>query len=245
MFDKANIIIPCAGASNRFKDAGYQINKPFLPMGGQSMIASVCSNLYHPNLTFYFVTNKQNTDIDKLFEEIKSVLKDSVFHMISVEALTQGPACSCLLAKDLINNETPLFITNCDQIIEDLNYEEFYEYAKFHDSDGILGAFHSRSPKNSYMRVNDNNEVIEVKEKSVISDLATNGFHFWKQGKFFVESAEQMIANNDTVNGEYYVSTSYSYMLKNSMKVNPYYFNMHFPIGIPEDYENYLRWRNL
>jgi dTDP-glucose pyrophosphorylase len=84
-----------------------------------------------------------------------------------------------------------------------------------------------------------------VKEKEVISNVATNGFHWWKKGVFFVESVNQMKRNKDNVNGEYYVAPSYNYMIQRGMKVMPYAFNMHYPIGTPKDYETYKKLRGL
>ena len=81
--------------------------------------------------------------------------------------------------------------------------------------------------------------MVEVKEKIVISNLATNGLHYWKHGKYFVKSAEEMIAQNDRYNGEFYVAPTYNYLIKDGKKVLPYFFNLHFPIGVPEDLEKY------
>lgn len=242
-FDIVNIVVPMAGSGTRFSERGYKINKPFLPLGNTTMIGAVCKNLYNPYLVFFFIANKQNTNKQQLDSEINKQIKN--YEIIWTDKLTKGPAMSCFLAKEFINNDIPLIIANCDQIIEDLDYKQFFNFCNYHNPDGVLGVFSSASPKNSYVKINDNNEVIELKEKVVISKLATNGFHYWRKGKFFIESVEEMVKNNDNVNGEYYISISYNYMLKQSMKVIPFHFNMHFALGVPEDYERYKAARNL
>jgi hypothetical protein len=78
-----------------------------------------------------------------------------------------------------------------------------------------------------------------VKEKIVISNIATNGLHYWKFGKYFVDSAEEMIRGNDRYNGEFYIAPTYNYLINKGKKILPYFFNLHFPIGIPEDLEKY------
>jgi NDP-sugar pyrophosphorylase family protein len=153
---------------------------------------------------------------------------------------TEGPACSCLLAKELINNDSPLIIVNCDQIILDFNIDNLLKFALYNNADGILGTFHSTSSKNSYIKLGDDLRVQEIKEKIVISNIATNGLHFWKHGKFFVESAEKMIEANDRYSNEFYVAPSYNYLIKQGKTILPYYYNLHYPIGVPEDLNSFI-----
>jgi hypothetical protein len=63
--------------------------------------------------------------------------------------------------------------------------------------------------------------------------------HYWKEGKFFVDSAEEMIAKEDRYNNEFYIAPSYNYLIKQGKKILPYFFNLHFPIGTPEDLKSY------
>jgi hypothetical protein len=139
--------------------------------------------------------------------------------------------------------EDELIITNCDQIIKDWNKESFLSYARNYD--GVLGCFISNKPHNSYVMINDSNLVVDVKEKKVISNLATNGLHYWKKAKYFFESVDKMISNKDTTNGEYYVAPSYNYLINSGYKIGIFMFNQHFPIGTPEQLKNYLNNENI
>ena len=237
--NKVNIVIPMAGLGKRFSDVGYSVPKPLLPLGNKTMIEAVIDNLYYPTFNFIIVANEHQIDITTLTNLLPEVT------IVPVNYVPCGPAKTVLHVENLINNNDPLFIVNCDQIIEDFSYVQFENICNYNEVDGVIGVFHSTSPKNSYVRINDNTEVIEVREKQVISNIATNGLHYWSRGKYFVESAYSMITNKETYNNEYYVAPSYNYMVNQGMKVMPYYFNMHFPIGIPVDYENYKTLRNL
>ena len=238
-----NMLIPMAGLGKRFADKGYAEPKSLLPMGKQTMVEAVVKNLYHKDLHFIFVVNNQSLDVKRLRAKLDKILKK--YDLIEIDYVPQGSALSCMEAKKFIDNDTPLIAVNCDQIIEDWDFDAFTHYCDHHQPDGVLGTFFSTSPKNSYVKINDKSEVIETKEKVVISDLATNGLHYWKKGKYFVESVTEMVQNEDALNGEYYVAPSYNYMLAKGMKVMPFHFNMHFPIGIPEDYEAYRKARGL
>ncbi len=240
---KTNFLIPMAGLGKRFSDAGYATPKPLLPLGQDTMIEAVVKALRHENLRFIFVVNTNSVNPEELRKSLAKVISD--FEIISIDYVPEGSAMSCMLAKDLIDNDTPLIIGDCDMIIEDFDFHKFKSFCELHKADGVIGTFFSESPKNSYVKINDKNQVTEAREKVVISNLATNGLRYWKKGKYFVDSVNEMIAVKDMTNEEYYVAPSYNYMLKKGMKIMPYHFNLHFPVGIPEDYENYKKMRNL
>jgi len=76
-------------------------------------------------------------------------------------------------------------------------------------------------------------------EKEVISNIATNGIHWFRRGSDFVRGAEKMIEADDRVNGEFYIAPSVNYLIAEGLKVMPFFFNLHFPIGTPEDLQKY------
>ena len=236
---KVNILIPLGGAGKRFSDAGYVTPKPFIDVNGESMIKAVVRNLNHPSANFIFVINEELVSVSDFENHINEIGVDSEIRAVS--KLTEGPASTVLAAKDLINNEDPLIVINCDQIILDYNLTNIIDFVSVTGCDGLLGCFLSSSKKNSYVKLDPNGEVCDVKEKIVISNIATNGLHFWKNGSDFVDSAEEMISLNDRYNNEFYVAPTYNYLIKKGKKILPFFYNLHFPIGTPEDLESYLR----
>ena len=233
-----NILIPMAGMGTRFGKTHPNEFKPFININGNPMIERVIENNNQvKNTKFIFITRKE-MPIDKLTDIcIKSNI---LFEIITIDYVTEGSACTCLLAKKIINNDIPLVIKNCDQIVDDLNVENILRFSHNKQSDGVVGVFHSNSNKNSYIKLNDHFEITEIREKEVISNIATTGFHFWKRGSLFTESAEAMINENERYNNEFYVGPTYNHLIKKGMKIHPYYFNMHHPVGTPEDLERYL-----
>mgnify|MGYP000155918712 CR=1 FL=1 len=127
-------------------------------------------------------------------------------------------------------------VTDCAY---DFDVNKLLEFSKVNDADGILGAFISTSKKNSYMKLDPQGEVTEIKEKIVISNTATNGLHFWNNGKDFISSAKEMIEAGERYNNEFYIAPTYNYLVKNGKKILPYFYNLHFPIGTPEDLNKY------
>lgn len=235
---KINILIPLGGAGRRFTEVGYKQVKPFIDVNGETMIRSVIKNLNHRDAHFIFVVNEEYISP----QEFKSHIEDMgiSYEIFSTPILTQGPASTVLIAKEAVNNEVPLIVVNCDQIILDFDLDHLMNFANSTGCDGLLGCFLSSSKKNSYVKLDPNGEVCDVKEKIVISNIATNGLHFWKHGEYFVSSAEQMIESNDRYNNEFYVAPTYNYLIKDGKKILPFFYNLHFPIGTPEDLERFL-----
>lgn len=236
---KVNILIPLGGAGRRFSEAGYLQIKPFIDVSGETMIRSVIKNLNHQDAHFVFVINEEYISPTEFDSHISDM--GISYEIFSTPTLTQGPASTVLFASQSINNDLPLIVVNCDQIILDFNLDFILDFARTTGCDGLLGCFLSSSKKNSYVKLDPNGEVCDVKEKIVISNIATNGLHFWKHGKYFVESAEQMIAANDRYNNEFYVAPTYNYMIKSGKKILPFFYNLHFPIGTPEDLDKFLK----
>lgn len=221
------IIIPAAGRGSRFNGSEFIEPKPLIYWNNKNMIQHVVE-IFSKDINNLIVIKRVEHEYE-LNNDVK---------IISIDYTTDGPASTCALSKDIINLDDELIITNCDQIIKDWNQDLFLSYARKYD--GVLGCFISNSPKNSYVKVNDDNLVTEVKEKIVISNIATNGLHYWKKAKYFFESYQKMVHNNDKTNNEFYVAPTYNYLLRESYKIGIYMFNQHYPIGTPEDLKKYF-----
>ena len=231
-----NVIIPMAGDGKRFSDVGYTIPKPFIPVFKKPMVQAVVENL-NIDGKFIFIIQKKHSVGNNLQTFLEAIKPGCV--VMEVDELTGGPACTALLAEQYINNNDPLIIVNCDQMIHDFDVNKLLEFCDKNEADGILGAFISSSKKNSYMKLDPQGEVTEVKEKIVISNTATNGLHFWKCGKDFVSSVKEMIEAGEKYNNEFYIAPTYNYLIKDGKKILPFFYNLHWPIGVPEDLNKY------
>jgi HAD superfamily hydrolase (TIGR01509 family) len=232
-----NILIPMAGSGKRFKDAGYTFPKPLIEINGKPMIQYVIENL-NIKANWIFIVQKEHYNkynLKNLLNNIQSNCK-----IIITEGLTQGAACTSLLAKNLINNKKPLLIANSDQIIE-WNSDEFMYFFKNSKSDGGILTFESTHPKWSYVKLNSSNLVVEVAEKNPISTHATCGVYFWKRGLDYVKYAEKMINKNIRVNNEFYICPVYNEAIKDKkIFITKKVFKMN-GIGTPEDLKNFIR----
>ena len=154
--------------------------------------------------------------------------------IIEIDQVTEGAACTTLLAKKHINNSNPLIISNSDQYIEWNSAKTMYEFISKKVDGGIL-TFDSVHPKWSYAKCDNNNNVLEVAEKKVISNNATVGIYYWKSGANYVKFAEQMIRKNIRVNNEFYVCPIFNEAINAKNKIMISKVDKMFGLGTPED----------
>jgi len=233
---KMNVLIPMAGAGSRFSAAGYTFPKPLIDVNGKPMIQMVVENL-NIDANFVFVVQKEHREkynLDTLLNLIAPNCK-----VVEVDGLTEGAACTALLAKEFINSDAPLFFANSDQFVEWDSNEFFYKMNET-DADGGIVTFKATHPKWSFAKIDDNGIVIEVAEKNPISDLATVGFYYWKHGSDFVKYAEQMIANNVRVNNEFYVCPVFNQAIDGGKVIRTFDVPKMWGTGTPEDLKYYL-----
>jgi dTDP-glucose pyrophosphorylase len=159
--------------------------------------------------------------------------------IVEVEGITEGAACTALLAKDFINNENPLFFANSDQFVEWDSNEFMYKMNET-EADGGIVTFKATHPKWSFAKINSEGFVIEVAEKNPISDIATVGYYFWKHGSDFVKFAEEMIEKNIRVNNEYYVCPVFNQAIENGKKIRTFEIPKMWGLGTPEDLNVYF-----
>jgi HAD superfamily hydrolase (TIGR01509 family) len=233
---KLNVLIPMAGAGSRFADAGYTFPKPLIEVNGKPMIQVVVENLNIDANYIYVVqkTHRKKYNLDTLLNLITPDCK-----IVEVEGITEGAACTALLAKEFIDNDSPLFFANSDQFVEWDSTEFMYKMNESNVDGGII-IFKSTHPKWSFAKLNDDGLISEVAEKNPISDNATVGFYYWKYGKDFVKYAEQMIINNIRVNNEFYVCPVFNEAINDGKKILPFNAKNMYGLGTPEDLNNFL-----
>lgn len=233
---KMNVLIPMAGAGSRFASAGYTFPKPLIEVNGKPMIQVVVDNL-NVDAHFIFICQKEHYEKYNLQSVLNLIAPGC--DIVQVDGLTEGAACTTLLAKDLINSDEPLLMANSDQFIEWNSNECLYAFTA--DSiDGGIVTFESTHPKWSFAKLGDDGFVSEVAEKNPISNLATVGVYYWKHGSDYVKYAEQMIEKNIRTNNEFYVCPVFNEAIADGKKIRVKNIEKMWGIGTPEDLHYFL-----
>ena len=241
IMNKVNVVIPMAGMGSRFVQEGYEKPKPFIDMAGKPMIVRVLENLKIENANYFLIARKEHLESE--IELVKAIENNYNVTFIPIDKLTEGTACTVLFARNYINNNSPLLIANSDQII-DIDINNYINDSINRDLDGSILSFidEELNPKWSFAKIDARGLVTEVREKIVISNIATVGIYYFTKGLDFVNGAIDMIIENDRVNNEFYTCPVYNYLIKEKKNIGVYNikFSQMHGIGTPNDLNIYL-----
>ena len=236
------VLIPMAGAGSRFVREGYTFPKPLIDVKGKPMIQRVVENLDF-DCEYVFLVRKEHIEkYDGLLMTLDRISNGKFQHVV-VDGLTEGAACTALLAKDLINNDEDLLIANSDQYIE-YEPENFKMLKNLSDVDSMVYTFNAVHPKWSFVKTNSRGFVQEVAEKKPISNIATCGIYWYRKGSDFVRCAEKMIEKNIRVNNEFYIAPVYNELIAEGRTLIPFYVHKMWGLGTPEDLRYFLENHN-
>ena len=231
-----------AGAGSRFAKAGYKDPKPLIPVHGRPMIDVVIQNLTPTRYESRFIFLVQKEQIKKYAVDEKLRTWSPGCEVIAVDGLTDGAACTVLLAKQFITN-APLVIANCDQYV-DCSIDDFLDSWLGENYEGMIMTMSANDPKWSFVGFDGNGKVNRVVEKEVISTEATVGIYAFTHGTDFVRAAEAMISANERVKNEFYVAPTYNRLIKDRARLGIWNIGSErkgmFGLGIPDDLEYFL-----
>ncbi len=236
-----NIVLPIAGRGSRFASAGYTLPKPLIPVRNKPMIEVVVNNI-KPKRShrFIFLALKEHLDGFDLKNVLLRIAHDC--SIIPVSQVTEGAACTVLLAREFIDGDSPLMVANSDQWV-DIDISDYLDALDNKQADGLIMTMCANDPKWSYVGLDEAGYVNRVVEKEVISNEATVGIYNYRRGCDYVRAAEQMIAKNLRVNNEFYVAPAYNEMIGWGARIAIYNvgqeYNGMYGLGIPSDLKKF------
>lgn len=242
-----NIVIPMAGRGSRFADNGYELPKPLIPVHGIPMIELVIKNLT-PSIphTFTFICREEHLQTYNLEKYIENATQN--YNLLPIKKVTQGAACTVLLAEELINNQDQLMIANCDQYIS-VSIDEYLANFSKSRLEGFIMTMTANDPKWSFVKLNNMELVEQVREKEVVSSEATVGIYNFQRGSDFVRGAQEMIRDDERVGNEFYVAPVYNRLISDKFRVGVFNIGSEkkgmYGLGIPSDLEFFNALPNL
>lgn len=250
-----NILIPMAGAGQRFVDGGYKTHKPALltieRKSGKELPMVVCATKDLPGV--------EEGGINLIYVDRDFHLKDGVedviktyypkANFITIDYLTEGQASTCLLAEAYINNDEGLLISASDNgmVFDETLFNELTQ-----ETDVIVFTYRNHpavlaNPSAyGWVKVDVENSILNVSVKKALSDQPMNDHAivatFWfKTGKSFVEATKHMIMENDRINNEFYVDNVINHALKLGYRAKVLEIDRYIGWGTPKDYEEYTK----
>lgn len=252
------ILIPMAGAGQRFADAGYTVHKPAIMTvdraTGQEKPMVVCATKDLPGVAadgsnvIYVDRNFHQTD--GVEDAIRAWYPQASF--ITVDHLTEGQACTCMLAEPYLDPEQPLLIAGCDNGM-DIDRDAFDALMK--ECDCIVFTYRHNEAvlanPNAYgwMIADADGNITGTSIKKAISDRpmedpAVVATFWFRRAAVFIEATKKMIAENDRINGEFYVDQTVKHVLDLGYRAKIFDIDRYVGWGTPADYEGYQKTWN-
>lgn len=243
-----------SGEGSRFKAAGYHTWKPLICVNGKTIIEYVV-DMFPGDHEFLFICREDHALEYNLTSYLPS-LRDKVT-VVTIKQHKLGPVYAALQAKSYIKHEMPVLLSYCDYYME-WDFNAFVEQITQNKQDGSVICYtgfhpHLLHSKNIYAgcRVGTKNELIEIREKHSFEEDKMKGHHsvgayYFKSGQLMEDYFIRSMEENNSLNGEFYVSMVYSLLLQDNLKVNVFDGVQHFcQWGTPEDLEEFLYWYDI
>jgi len=223
-----------AGQGRRFAEAGFTEPKPLIEIAGKPMVWWALQGLPAVSPSrIIFIVAKEHVSGHGIDERLRSIFSPEVTVLVKSSALP-GQAGTVLSAVDLIDNNDPVLIHNCDTYAPGTDKALEAALRDYPNVDGLVPVFDSNDPSLSYVQTGPDGYAIKVAEKLVISNDATTGTYYFSRGRDFVRAAERMIRDDFRVRGEFYVLPCYQYLIDSGMRIRVVHPEAVHVLGTPE-----------
>lgn len=239
-----NIIITMAGASSRFREAGYTVPKYMINAKGKTLfewsMESLADYQSHVGQYFFVVQKKDNASV--FIRKAAEKLGIHKIEILELNALTDGQATTAMIAAQKCPPNESILIYNIDTYVEAFEMK----YAEIH-GDGYIPCFHADGNHWSFVRTDDANRAVEVREKLRISDNCTLGAYYFSSAALYMDLYQNYYIDDFHMEkNEKYIAPLYNYMISKGLEV--YIGNVNAKkvhvLGTPEELKIFVQEEN-
>jgi dTDP-glucose pyrophosphorylase len=242
--EKISVVVLAAGQGTRFEGSSYSEHKTLIPVRGEKMsvlsLKNTVANLGQLSYNTVFMSSSEIVAEDATLEADVVASGANDVRFFSQDAYLNGPAETALEVKKYVRKQAPLLLANADQYVSGSFVDGIVETLSNEDIDGALFCFTSSEDRYSYVTVDENNLATDIKEKVVISDIASTGICLWKTASEFFETAE---ATEVTEGSELFISDVYAKAIADGKKFIVVMVDAFIDMGTPADLEEFdTKW---
>ncbi len=244
------IIIPMSGFGERFRKVGYKVPKPLIEIEGKPIIGHVI-DMFPGESNFIFICNQDHLNNPEYRMEEKLTRLCPSGRVVGIAPHKLGPVHAVLEVEDMICDEEQVIVNYCDFSCY-WDWSHFKEFVKGNKCIGAIPSYKGFHPHSlgstNYAYMQENNGWVEdIQEKQPytsnrMEEYASSGTYYFSSGKIMKEAFFKQVELNLDLNGEYYVSLSYKYLLKEKKQVSIYPLQHFMQWGTPEDVNEYNYW---
>jgi UDP-N-acetylglucosamine diphosphorylase / glucose-1-phosphate thymidylyltransferase / UDP-N-acetylgalactosamine diphosphorylase / glucosamine-1-phosphate N-acetyltransferase / galactosamine-1-phosphate N-acetyltransferase len=235
------VVVPMAGRGSRFANSSFSRPKPLIEVLGKPMFTWAIESLDGMDYSEIIVIALKEHESQFGLRELMNKYVKVPFQLVLIDEVTEGQLCTVLAAKPLIQTSESLLIIASDTLIEG---DMLADLVKEEDIDGIISVLNLPGEQWSFAKVDSDGKVIEVAEKTRISDWASTGMYYFKSGANFVEEAERLINRNERTRGEFYIMPLYQKLIDSGLNIRIAKAKNMWDMGTPEALAQFVANKN-
>lgn len=235
------VVITMAGLGSRFRKAGYNVPKYMIEVHEKTLFEWSMLSLkgFEDRVGKYiFVVRKEDNATEFITNTCKKLNTPSI-DVIELDHMTDGQATTAMLAADYWDKDSELLVYNIDTYVEE--YEMKSEQI---DGDGFIPCFHAPGDHWSFVKLDENGNAVEVREKQRISDNCTLGAYYFKTCGLYEQMYNEYYSDESKLEkGEKYIAPLYNYMIQkgSKVKISIVDFDKIHVLGTPEELEEFKK----
>ena len=237
-----------SGFGERFLRAGYTVPKPLIEVEGKPIIAHVL-DMFPGETHIIFICNQEHLNSTSMAEVLNNYCPSG--QIIGIKPHKLGPVYAVTQAFESIDEDQATIVNYCDFTCY-WDFAHFKQWLQEHKPDGCVPAYRGFHPHSlgrtnyAFMRV-ENGWMQEIQEKkpfteNKMDEFASSGTYYFSEGRLMKHFFAELVAKDESVNGEFYCSVAYNLMVEAGLLVSVYELQHFMQWGTPEDLTEYIRW---
>lgn len=154
-----------------------------------------------------------------LNEVVHLLVPDAKIYEINIEP--EGDACTALLSWGYLEKEQPLLIMSGNSLIKD-DINRILADFRVRDVDGGVVVFKSIHPRYAYVRLDENQQIIEVADRRPISQNACAELFYFRNANLFLDAAQDLIRKDIRSQERFPISLVFNQMLLRQLRIGIY-----------------------
>jgi capsule biosynthesis phosphatase len=204
------VIIPLGGLGTRFKSAGYNLPKPLINVMGNPIVYWLLENLNLQDIEYVYIPYNKELKKYRFEDQLRKDFPKIKFKFFCLEYNTRGAAETIKISLDHLNEQN-------DKHVMCVDSDNFYTEDFISDWNGensiVTFEDYFADPVFSYVEVNSENKLIDIKEKCKISNNACSGVYSFSSLYKLLDTCNYIIQNNIMDKNEFYMSVVVKQMI--------------------------------
>jgi len=248
--DSYQLVIPMTGVGQRFVNAGHTILKPLIQTGMGSMIECVFNNHKQISSPICIISRDHIQKYSLRQEILRNRPQARIFE---IDGHKKGPSFAVWRIKEVLIMDEPCVVNYCD--FSGL-WSEAELVRQIPKQDGLIltySGFHPhmiRSQRFAFVKKDSTGRVTDIREKNAFTDNpsaeeASSGTYVFKDAKSMIKAISHQIAEDISVNGEFYTSLTYKPLIQSGLEIRTFKIQKFFQWGTPEDLKDFQVWSSV